>query len=654
MKHKLSTSTALILVTLSINAHAAVDFWAKKGVKYDSIIVKLKPESKGNDKIRAVMQNHQLVVGSGVIPVTPLFDTEKKRKENPILAEQWNKKYGFNRYFQITLTEQNTKDVDNINQLLKKISQEDYIDVTWPDTPMVTVGENGKDSKKRSAPTIAQRNTSEIPDFTAQQYYLRSPTDKKHGYKLGGINYDYAKYQHGGKGEGITVVSMEGGRWSNQHIDLPDYEFTYGDPLPEIDSHDTMSVGIMAGKDNGFGITGIANQANFAYLKGASWLYEIADRLKPGDVVQVGMQSSNGPIAGCEKNCYYPVDYTQAWFDDIKLLTDRGVHVISAAGNGNINLDHPDFKGKFDRAVRDSGSIWVGAVSAKTGTRAYFSSYGSGVTSASWGDWDVVTTTSHSTGANLLDKPGAWYTYDYSGTSSANPIVAGVVASISGIAKANGIILSPKEMRQLLSETGTKLENGDSNLIGTQPDLERAIKKLLADNDPNIPVPVKNELENPGAEEGNPNNWVIGKGQFRVVSNQDGIKPASGSYFFTARLNNAQAGDDQGWDFMSQSMTLDKSIVVHGTAKAELTFKSTGWGDGDWGVVELRAFDTHGNQVGTSKKQTSNEAKKWKKYELSLAIPANATQLKLFVDAIRKSGDTSDVHFDDFILTINK
>ncbi|QGH62013.1 hypothetical protein [Serratia proteamaculans] len=153
--------------------------------------------------------------------------------------------------------------------------------------------------RKPSSIAVLPHKNSEITEFTSLQYYLRAPADKKPGYKLGGVNYDYARNIYGGKGEHITLVSMEGGPWSHHHLDLPDYVFAHGDPLPEIDFHDTMSLGIMAGKDNGFGVTGIANQAKFGYLRGASWLYEIADCLKPGDVVQVGMQSSNGDIAGC-------------------------------------------------------------------------------------------------------------------------------------------------------------------------------------------------------------------------------------------------------------------------------------------------------------------------------------------------------------------
>jgi hypothetical protein len=36
------------------------------------------------------------------------------------------------------------------------------------------------------------------------------------------------------------------------------------------------------------------------------------------------------------------------------------------------------------------------------------------------------------------------YTATFAGTSSSNPIIAGVVASLSGIAKANGITVTPR------------------------------------------------------------------------------------------------------------------------------------------------------------------------------------------------------------------
>ncbi|WP_163335117.1 S8 family serine peptidase, partial [Enterobacter hormaechei] len=80
-----------------------------------------------------------------------------------------------------------------------------------------------------------------------------------------------------------------------------------------------------------------------------------------------------------------------------------------------------------------------------------------------------VTTTGY---GNLYNRTNATYTSTFGGTSSATPIVAGVVASLSGIAKAHGITVTPRQMRQILAETGTPIANGDSAKVGTQPDME--------------------------------------------------------------------------------------------------------------------------------------------------------------------------------------
>lgn len=215
--------------------------------------------------------------------------------------------------------------------------------------------------------------SGDIPDFSAIQYYLRSSETLAPGFKAGGINADYAWQYYGGKGEGITVVSQEIGAWDDKHVDLPPRAFSAGSV--DVHYHDTAAVGIMAAKDNGAGIVGIAHKATFGYAAyNASVFYELIDKLKPGDVVQVGLHIDIGSVANCQRYCFVPDEYTPHRFDEIRALTDRGIHVIEAAGNGNVNLDHPDFNHKFDRNYRDSGAIIVGALDPETGGKAWFSS----------------------------------------------------------------------------------------------------------------------------------------------------------------------------------------------------------------------------------------------------------------------------------------
>ena len=49
---------------------------------------------------------------------------------------------------------------------------------------------------------------------------------------------------------------------------------------------------------------------------------------------------------------------------------------------------------------------------------------------------------------------------------------------LEGIARANGKVLAPKELRELLRKTGTPQAGDTKEHIGPRPDLERAIRAI--------------------------------------------------------------------------------------------------------------------------------------------------------------------------------
>ena len=159
-------------------------------------------------------------------------------------------------------------------------------------------------------------------------------------------------------------------------------------------------------------------------------------------------------------------------------------------------------------------------------------------------------------------------------------------------------------------------------------------------------------LQNPNAESGNLTGWRLESGQFRVVTGQDGIKPYSGKYFFTARSSDSAANHAER-DQMSQTIALDRSVVLQGKTTAQLNFMSNGWGDGDTGTVTLLARDGKGKLLKTAQTETKGKYKRWLNNQISLALPAEAASLELRVQATKKAGVVSDVHYDDFKLTLS-
>jgi hypothetical protein len=341
------------------------------------------------------------------------------------------------------------------------------------------------------------------PDFSAMQGYLNpAPV---------GIDAKYAWTLPGGRGNGVKIIDCEWG-WRFTHEDLIQVQ---GGVLAGTnstdDNHGTAVLGEISGDRNPFGITGIAEQAwigavSFTTLASATAIKEAADRLRPGDIILLEIHRV-GP-----KGRWLPIEWWPADFDAIRYAVGKGIIVVEAGGNGGENLDDPAYntpqagfpatwRNPFNPANPSSGAVMVGAGNPPSGTfgrtsyggdvlvdraRCNFSNYGSRVDAQGWG-W-LVATTGYGDLQGAPPPPDSnknqWYTDEFSGTSSASPIVVGALACVQGVLRAKGRIpLSPARCRELLRATGSPQQDGPgrprSQRIGNRPNLKQLIPAAL-------------------------------------------------------------------------------------------------------------------------------------------------------------------------------
>lgn len=315
------------------------------------------------------------------------------------------------------------------------------------------------------------------PNFNADQGYLDVAP--------GGIDARYAWTVAGGRGDGVRIVDVEGA-WRTTHEDLPGLLANSGNFIDGLSwrDHGTAVLGVVAARDNAFGVTGIANNASIGVqthnqIGAAAAITLAAETAQAGGVILLEMHRS-GPADASPCTCnlgqcnYLPVEFWQADFDAIRAATANGVIVVEAAGNGSVDLDDNAYGGVFNRATRDSGAILVGASSSASRFPACWTNFGSRVDVHGWGE-NVVTL-----GYGYLFNGGhteenQFYTGTFSGTSSASPIVVGAVASIMGVRRARNLpALSSVEMRTLLTSTGTE-QVVDTRNIGPLPNVRSAI-----------------------------------------------------------------------------------------------------------------------------------------------------------------------------------
>ena len=337
------------------------------------------------------------------------------------------------------------------------------------------------------------------PDFTSNQGYLGAASD--------GINALFSFTIPGGNGNGITIYDVEYS-WHQTHEDLSK---AHGIPLLlnpgdsavdpfADDNHGTAVLGEVIADNDTKGVTGIswganlglapANTANLNYNPASAILLAAADG-SAGDVILIEQQF---PVCGFPN--FGPLEWLASVFNAVQTAVANGLVVVEAAGNGAVNLDHAACGTVFDRAVRDSGAIIVGAgrppSSGADRQRESFSTFGSRVDVQGWGSG--VMTTGYGTfhrNSDDLTNPDFWYRADFNGTSSASPVVAGAAANLQGIALAQqGVPLTPLEIRTKLVQTGSPQLGNTAEHIGPRPDLRQAIAQLI-----NVPIEVTIDIK---------------------------------------------------------------------------------------------------------------------------------------------------------------
>ncbi len=256
-------------------------------------------------------------------------------------------------------------------------------------------------------------------------------------------------WNRGTTGSGI-VIGIVDDCLEIAHPDLsPNYRPTLswdfgqndGDPSPVYsdDRHGTSVAGVAAARGgNGIGVTGAAPEAGLAGLR-MDFTNFTDQQLIDATLYQAGAIRVKNHSYGVAEPFYS----TDSWVAASRAASDAGVIHVRAAGNNRNAIGSIDGiyyvlnwgNANLQSLQADRKAITVAALGSN-GRYAYYSSFGACVfvTAPSSGSSYGITTTdrtgSAGYNAGTPSFPDPAYTTSFGGTSSATPLVAGIVAQM--------------------------------------------------------------------------------------------------------------------------------------------------------------------------------------------------------------------------------
>lgn len=286
-------------------------------------------------------------------------------------------------------------------------------------------------------------------------------------------------------GTGIGVVDLEQG-WTLNHDDLVAANIAIISGVnKQFKGHGTAVLGELTAVDNDIGGIGIATSSTTRVISQwrtdntfstADAIVDAAAAMKAGDVLLLEAQTSHPNADG-----FMPVEVDDWVFFPIKAAVAKGIIVVEAAGNGSVDLDaftNVFGKTQFNRNspdFADSGAIMVGAASSVVPhQRLDFSNFGSRIDCYGWGE--NITTS----GEGFAGDDAHIFINDFGGTSGASPMITGAAALVQSWRLKNGGVLTPAQMRDLLSDVKLNTASADppSDRIGVMPNLKAIFEHL--------------------------------------------------------------------------------------------------------------------------------------------------------------------------------
>lgn len=409
--------------------------------------------------------------------------------------EQQDKTLKVLRHFYV-LEQPESMSNDTFVELIKTLAPLDYLEAIYflsPEVepaPIVIAGISAFVATLLTGAAVVAGNRAyeqaqPTPDFQALQTYLDQPGQRK------GMNIRKV-WDKQVVGQGVRVHFSDGGLHAD-HEDLRDNPgLTLIEHSPNDDpDHGTASAGIIIARANGVGMTGVCHASElYMYDSRASdgrgnsqTLKDLLKYVRPGDIVAVNRQTANINAL----TTFLPSLHERLWWESTRALTQRGAIVVNAACNGSYTTDASigvtrgygiDLsQWRYFTDHGDADAILVGACQSWDGKPHQYSNYNYRYRMLNaWGD--SVATLGYGV---LQDKPGndRDYTGNFSGTSSATPLVTGALALIQSYAiEQHHIYLNANQMHLLVMESGyldATLPYNDVLPMGARPNVHGAL-----------------------------------------------------------------------------------------------------------------------------------------------------------------------------------